>query len=566
VAAEGETVNRAGRWSWLAVAAGLAFLVLTVDAARLETPTIDEFAHVPAGLAILEHGAFELYGKNPPLLKQLLALPLLVQGAVVPEVSVPGHGWGPWLYGRQFAVANSARYLELFWSARAVSILLGLATGGLLFLWARRLFDTRSASIATALFLLNPGLLGHGHLATLDIGCSFTIFLTVFAFGWAYRSPGWARIVLAGGVWGFALLVKFTALLLLPALAVMIALRRGRRWGRALAELAAIGLTALLVVNAGMGFQGSFRRLDSFSPTSGFVRQVREIAPGALPVPLPAPYWSGFDAQKRDTESAEFDSYLFGEWSRSGWWYYDLVALAVKTPIPVLILLILCPWLTRRWGDAREEWLTLLVPVVTLLFFMLFFNRLNIGVRYLLPLLPFLYLFTAALWRDDGSGRWKGWSTVLAVVVLGYSSVVTVVQHPAHLGYFNLAAGGSGSGHRVLLDSNLDWGQDLYRLPGALREIGHEAEIGLLYFGHVPPDLYGIRYRLVPDRSVEGVLAVSVHLLMGGSYAVTDPAGRLVPVRRDHLAWLRDRTPVARAGSMWIFDTRSSDRDEDGVP
>jgi len=566
VAQDSQTLPLGGGWAWLAILAGIAFLFLTADAARLETPTIDEFAHVPAGLAVLKHGTFDLYGKNPPLLKQTLALPLLAKGAVAPEVSVPHHGWGPWLYGQQFAASNSARYLGLFRASRAVSMILGLATAILLFVWARQLFGTRSACIAATLFLLNPSVLAHSHLATLDVGCTFSIFLCVFTLRWAYRAPSWTRVGLVGGVWGIALLVKFTAVLLLPAFVLMIALRRGRRWQRALAELSAIGLTAILIVNVGMGFDGSFRRLDSFSPVSAFMQRVQEIAPGGLPVPFPSAYWTGFDAQKRDTESAEFDSYLLGEWSRSGWWYYDLVALAAKTPVPVLILLMVCPWLLRSWGSARDEWLTLLIPVGTLLFFMLFFNRLNIGVRYLLPIFPFLYLFTAALWRRNGAGRWKAWNSALAFLVLAYSAGVAAVQHPAHLAYFNLAAGGSEQGHRVLLDSNLDWGQDLYRLPAALRELGHQGEIGLLYFGHVPPELYGIQYTLVPHRPVEGVLAVSVQYLMGGSYAATDPAGRLVPVRRDHLAWLRGHTPVARAGSMWIFDTRSAGQDEDRTP
>jgi hypothetical protein len=118
--------------------------------------------------------------------------------------------------------------------------------------------------------------------------------------------------------------------------------------------------------------------------------------------------------------------------------------------------------------------------------------------------------------------------------------------------------GGPGQGHYVLLDSNLDWGQDLYRVPQALAEIDYRGPVGMLYFGHVPPSMYGIDYYLPPPEPTEGVFAVSVQLFMGGSYVVTGPDGMLYQISPQHVAWLRQFTPRAKAGSVWIFDARSS--------
>jgi hypothetical protein len=83
-----------------------------------------------------------------------------------------------------------------------------------------------------------------------------------------------------------------------------------------------------------------------------------------------------------------------------------------------------------------------------------------------------------------------------------------------------------------------------------------QGPIGLLYFGHVDPELYGLNYYPVPARPVEGVLAVSASFVMGQQYLSPRPGGKIVWVRDGHLDWLRGFQPVARAGEMWIYDTR----------
>jgi hypothetical protein len=130
--------------------------------------------------------------------------------------------------------------------------------------------------------------------------------------------------------------------------------------------------------------------------------------------------------------------------------------------------------------------------------------------------------------------------------------------HPGYLSFFNVVAGGPSRGHEWLLDSNLDWGQDLYRVAEMSRRLDDDGSIGVLYFGHVDPALYGIQYGLVPPWPIQDVMAVSVNFLEGASYIATSPEGRMQAVKSDHLAWLRDEEPVAKLGSIWIFDTRGS--------
>ena len=300
-----------------------------------------------------------------------------------------------------------------------------------------------------------------------------------------------------------------------------------------------------------MGFRGSFTKLGDFKMISAFGAGIQSAMPPALPVPLPADWVIGFDQQKLDAEQGEFGSYLLGEWSERGWWYYNLVAFAVKNPIPLLGLLAACPLFWRKARRTRRALLEVTLPLSVLLGGMMLFNRLNIGIRYLLPVFPMVFMLSAAVWYERR--RWSQW--VAGGVLLAHVAIVIAV-FPSYLSYFNLAVGGPREGHRVLFDSNIDWGQDFYRLPALLERQGVTGRIGLLYFGHVHPRLYGIAYDIAPSGPTEGVFAVSVQYLMGGSYVATTPDWAFTSVEPGHAAWLRDYEPVARAGSIWLFDTR----------
>ena len=552
-------------WRGATCAAAAVFLVLCLLAARRETPTIDEFAHLPAGCNYWKHGQLILYAKNPPLLRFWMALPVVADSrVVVPAFSGNPLAWGPWEYGQKFMEANRTLYFEFFFRARMMIVLLGLATGALIYLWARRLLGERAAAVAASLFFCSPTAIAHSHLATVDIGCTFTILVACLALSWACRRGGAAAMAVLGLALGVALAVKFTALLIVPAALVLLGWSRdaahaspGRRaalWAR---DGAIVVVAALLVVNASYGFKGSFARLDSHRFYSRFCLAVQGALPGALPVPVPRDYLVGFDAVKRDTESGEeFGSYLRGDWSRKGWWYYNLVARLVKTRIPVLLLAIAGIAMWRRTGVVAAENWRIILPAASLYLFLSVFNRSDTGIRYVLPLHPFLHLATGAVFAAwGGSGRWR-WKDALAAFVLVTSPVTAIAAYPDELAYFNAIAGGTEHGHEWLLDSNLDWGQDLYRVREAVSRLKPSGPIGLLYCGHVDPGLYGIEYYPVPPEPVEDVLAVSVNFVMGMRYMAPAPGGKIAWVKPDHLAWLKAYKPVERLGSIWIYDTR----------
>jgi 4-amino-4-deoxy-L-arabinose transferase-like glycosyltransferase len=532
--------------SSFAAAALLAFsIALGVSGARHDTPTVDEFAHLPAGCALLVHGSFGHYAHNPPLAKALMALPAVLSGAVVPVPPPAVNEWTPWTYGGAFEAANRERYFTLFFRARLAMVLLSAAGGLLLFLWARSTLGDGAGLLALALWVLCPNLQAHGRLATLDVPVTVALVAAFFALHVAVRRASPARFVLAGLLFGVACATKFTALVLAPVAVALAALAPRRR----LASVACLAFGALLAVNAAYLFRGSFHRADSFRFESGAGRAAARLLPGALPVPLPAALVEGLEAEKRITERGEFGTYFHGVWYRKAPRLYDAAALLLKTPLATLLLALLAASALRPRHLRSTDALFVLAPPLFLLLAFTFGNELKIGVRYLLPVLPFLFLGISSLARR----RLAPWARLAGAACLVSLLVTTLLAHPHQLAFFSVAAGGAKGGPDWLLDSNLDWGQDLSELPAWLAKAG-VAKPFLLYFGHVDPQLYGIDYAL-PASPVAGTYVVSVNFAKGYPYVAPDH-GRTVRVDGAP-AWLRGRTPDATIGaSLFVYRLR----------
>jgi 4-amino-4-deoxy-L-arabinose transferase-like glycosyltransferase len=178
-------------------------------------------------------------------------------------------------------------------------------------------------------------------------------------------------------------------------------------------------------------------------------------------------------------------SYLFGERRMTGWWYYYLVALAVKVPLTFWIVFAGRAALRRgtRSNDHSE-----LIPLAIAVFLVLtaIGSSRNYGLRYLLPLAPLAVVWVSAL--AEG-GRWA--RTLACLGVIGQALAVGSI-HPNELSYFNALAGGPIGGRHVLADSNLDWGQGLKSLARLQARHPEYRDLTLYYFGDTDPHLYGV--------------------------------------------------------------------------
>lgn len=511
-------------------------------AALNKSVTVDEFAHLPAGLYYLKTKQFDIYHHNPPLVKTLAALPLLFSPAHLPE-DIKGR----WAFGYAFMMQNTKRYQQLFQAGRTVILMMGVVLALLIFLFAERVFGTKPALLSLFVMAVSPNMLAHANLVTTDVGCALGIFATLFALWEFFQRPSGKMLCICGIVFGMAQLTKFSALVLIPALPLLMGVhwlygKRNITPVRMLACFAAILTIGIAVINAGYLFKGSFDPIGTYSFRSSFFSSLQRALPSESPLPFPRDYLEGLDAQKYESDVSPVPVYLLGRLSSKGWWYYYPIALMVKTPLPVLILF---GWLVGIVFHRRMKMEALYFHVFALTFIALYLFLfsgfvVNLGIRYLLPIFPFVFLLAGSVIHYIDEKQ-----KVLVSVLSVWLAVSALMIYPHHIAYFNEAAGGAGNGHRILADSNLDWGQDLMFLKKYMDR--HRLKsVYLSHFGLVEPAIYGIRYQHLPPVPVKGVIAVSVNHLLGISGWK----------KIEHLDWLRQRKPDDHAGySIVIFRT-----------
>jgi len=253
--------------------------------------------------------------------------------------------------------------------------------------------------------------------------------------------------------------------------------RAFRHWG----QLAAILLLGLYVINTCYGFEGSFQRLGDFRfvsqsfgggretyvPADWRRNQFAHTHLAAVRIPLPANYVMGIDVQKLDFERG-LPSYLHGRWADHGWWYYYLYALAIKVPLGTWLLLAL--GVTVFGKDYNRSWrdeMVLIAPAAAIVVFVSSQTGFSIHSRYVLPALPFFFVWISKVGRVFASRaptRGRRLLAATVVVALTWSAGSSLWVYPHSLSYFNELVGGPTNGGAHLLSSNIDWGQDLFYL------------------------------------------------------------------------------------------------------
>jgi len=549
------------------------FVVLAWTGARRNAPTWDEPAGIATGLAMWRHGDFRLDPEHPPLARLWATLPLTFDDSVRFDASGPAfddaHTW---------EVAWNTLYVHnhpdsLVFPARAMVLGLGVALLLIVFFWARALFGSGPALVATALGALEPNLLAHSVNATTDLPATFCFVATSYAL-WRLtrRLTPWNALATAFGV-AAAIFTKFSMLVLGPALVVVLVLKvfgpgawdsfRGAlesRKARLVAASGVVVVTAFACVSLAWGAYGGRWKASAPQLTERILNvsaEKRSKVPGLSAIAtvvseyrlLPNALVEGFLLGR--AKAVTRNSYLFGEISETGFAWYFPVAIAVKTPL-LLLALVLVGLFSLR--SAKEPWVAAaLVPPGLMLLGALVTN-LNIGLRHVLPLWPaFLLLAAAAVARLSTLVRPLAVHAVVPLV----AALELVPAAPHWLAFFNVAAGGPGNGHRILVDSNLDWGQDLRGLGEWMRENRPGVPLNLSYFGLADPAAYGMEHRWMPpampgqSRSVDlpklpGVVAVSATYLHG---VYMDPAVNQL------YAPLLERTPAAVIGfTIFVYD------------
>jgi hypothetical protein len=379
------------------------------------SPTYDEPQHLHMGLRILRDWDFSRFDNSK--------MPVSVFNAIGWHLSEMGDGAGSWFL---------ARMPQVGW-------LLGSAW--IVFVWAQRFYGPWAALGAASLVALDPNLLAHAGLVTTDAPCTFFLLAACFTWARALEFPTHRNHALAGAVLGLAQAAKFTAVFLVP-----IHLLVAAGWCVLARSLAPVRraptavLSALLALNLAYGFQGFGTAGEDIQWRSHTFSSLSE---SSLPLPVPRPWIEGLDWVKSDDDAGHGNIWLAGELTPMGQKTYYAKALAWKLPLPLLLLSLLA--LFRR-PEGRTALAWMVPPAFLLGWFSLAFNF-QLGLRYLLPAVPFLALLTARLpprWLAAGAA----WT-----LLSGLS------WWPWLLSYQNETLVDRTEAWRRLADSNLDWGQ-----------------------------------------------------------------------------------------------------------
>lgn len=536
--------------------------------------------HLAAGVGYWRAGWWLVNPEHPPVVKLLAAAPIFAQ----PDLSFPSQ-LNPAIEPNQWDLGRTLLYDHDPFGRGRWTLFLGrlpmIAIWGALawLLWrlADRRWGTWAGLLGVSLLLFDPTFLGHGHLITTDVAAAVALLAVVWRLERLVEQPNWRNALWLSGLFAIAQLTKYSLLwlwLIIPLLLILahkLAQDFTGQWlRRTLGLIVAVTVIATWVA---YGFElrapASDPRIERLwteqrelaarvnGQPSTIVERLAVAAQPDQPLgrwferashwPIPAySYWRGAFAVLSHNYSGH-GAFLFGQTSGQGWWWYFPAALALKTPLLTLSLFAVSVWFAGR--QVRKVQLTnwrgwiWFVPPLSYFIWSLG-SHINIGVRHILPVYPFMFLGIA--WLVRSSAPWWIWRKWLIPGLMLTSLAVALAAYPNTIGYFNATAGGTSGGHRYLLDSNLDWNQDIWRLRRWL-DRHNVTDYSLALFGSIPAEKIFPEAKPIPPES-----------LIAAGYRPKGPiiisAGQLFN-RDGPFAWLRDRPVQARVGSsIWIFN------------
>lgn len=582
--------------TWLVAALLGLYVWMAASVSSRHSVTVDELAHITAGYAYWTRNDYRLQPENGNLPQRLGALPLLLGDVRFPERDLAWQVSDVWKAGFDFFYTSGNAPNAMLQLCRAAMTPLGALAGLGVFLWSRRLWGTGGALVSLTLWCFCPNALAHGGLVTSDMAAAVAFLGAITLAWWAMQRITAARVFAAGAAAGLLALSKFSAPLLAPVILVLALVRvafgprellAGSRIVRgAVAKLAVIGAAqfAALIVALAIVWSAYGWRSGIYSPSEspGLIHQFvgREVLEkrNALPIQvvrwardlhvIPEAYALGFAHSYAFSKNRR--SFFNGEYRADGWVGFFPYLAWVKTPPAAWLLLLLASggavaFFLRRGptSSARlAKVATRLYLAAPLFVFACIYassalsSGLNIGHRHILPLYPIFYVLLGAAWpllaRESPLGKT---TVVLLTVTFAAESAAT---RPGYLSYFNAFDGGAKQAYRRVVDSSLDWGQDLPALKDWLASNPTTQPVFLSYFGSADPAGEGLRVIRVADDDSDwrprsfpvemkpGVYCVSATMLQ---QVYTQARGPWDETRRNRLNQLERRFAATRDGS-----------------
>jgi len=486
----------------------------------------------------------------------------------------------------------------VFYVSRLPLLLLGVVLGIYVYIWAKKLYGRKAGLFALFLYSFNPLILGNTPLIMTDLIFTAFGFISVY-YLWKFLSGGkLLDLLLTGIAIGLAQVSKFTALFLVPLYLLLIFFSaydfsfriffRELIYKNRIKKLVSLAFPILImlvliifVINIAYGFDGIFKSTEArikgdstlqfdkeyFMPdavagrltSNPAIRSGVSIVLNYLPSILPYGYIkdvvSVVRANTPSLEGSVSGSFLMGEYSDKGWWYFYLFALLIKTPIPLLIfiLLSLVSFFILKFRSNYE--IFLIGPILMFFIYFSSFYRVQTS-RYVLSLFPFLFVFTSRILSD----RVKiSRLFILSIILLSSWYVAeSISAFPNYTTYFNQIIGGPSNGYKYLQGTDLDAGQDLPLLAKYVRN-NKITNLKLAYYG-TPDPFYYLDFTCLacpvchPDiiskcpekcEPTEGMVAVSASLLQN------------IPQEKNRncFDWLKSYEPIEKVGyTIFVYN------------
>jgi hypothetical protein len=431
-----------------------------------------------------------------------------------------------------------------------MTLLMATACGFLVFSISRRIWGTSGGLLSLILYALSPTIMANARLVTSDVASALFFLLSIWSYQLLTEKTTIKHLIQFCVAMTALFLSKMSAPIIIPALLTLLAVRLFRRKPLLInigtTKIEVIGqikqtLTLLaFIIIAGSAIFAAIWTSSSFrysilpnNELRSFQNQKWELIEKdeTLPVRvllfakshkiLPEYYLYGMAHVLHESKLRH--AFLNGKRSETGWWYFFPATFALKTP-PALILLfiagLILPFILTKKGkrDTIEkgqkiqsrmfnhqysmENLRRIVILRRLAFAFAFITtyvafslstNLNIGHRHLLPIYPPLFIIAGgiAFALTHQLSRLRPLSQHACRTILYLSIITLIIEnimiYPDYLAYFSPIIGGAPNGYKHLVDSSLDWGQDLKRLNTYIKKERAQGEknIYFAYFGSV---------------------------------------------------------------------------------
>jgi len=554
-------------------------VVIAVLSVWDDSPIVDEIPHIGAGYSYIIKGDMRLNPEHPPLAKDLAGIALSFLG--LKQTAFNTHFWltdinGQWEFGRNLLFNSGNDAITLVRTAKLPMLLFFIISGWLIFIWTRKLYGSLAGLLALFLFSFAPTIIAHSRLVTTDMAALFGIVLSTYFFVRYLQDQTKQNFWIAAITFGIAELTKFSTFLLVPYF-VLVGIIWGYTYQSRIHSMLLGAWKGILVIIIGfifivgpvyqlhlLGYSSDKQQADAkiILDTYGNRRFADPVIWASnKPILRPfAQYCLGLLMVFQRNVGGN-QTYFLGQLYNQGLKSYFPIVYFIKEPLPfwLLFAIAIIGFLVyaRPREQAFHEWLKNHFDKVVLFLWVFIYwafsinANVNIGIRHLIPVYGFTYILIAgqlALVYEKIKAK-KLYLTIVGLICAWFLAE-TLMVFPYYLTYFNEVAGGPAGGHRYVVDSNLDWGQDLKRLAGWVNT-NHVQKISLDYFGWadqsyyldgkfywVKQGKYTTKDQFLFDNPTGGYLAVS------GTFYTESQANPKHPY-----GWLNDYQPIVVVGN-----------------